>query len=233
MGSVEAGETVEVSSSDEEEGYGEDLLGTPEGTESTSDAGLGEGGVDSADAGEVEGDAEGDDDVSDKQGDNIHLPPSTTATLPTIPTTTPTTTTTTSTLRNRHHPPPSTTTHTKPLPTPTPPEPIAEKDTERTLATHRQEQESLTDSLLTLATQLKTSTQTFHSTLESEKSVLDRAADGIDRTTSSMASAERRMGTLRRMTEGKGWWGRMMLYAWIFGLWIVALGIVFLGPKIR
>lgn len=38
---------------------------------------------------------------------------------------------------------------------------------------------------------------------------------------------------LRRMSEGKGWWGRMMIYLWIFGLWVVALGIVFLGPKLR
>ena len=84
-----------------------------------------------------------------------------------------------------------------------------------------------------MASQLKASTQAFHTTLESEKSTLARAAEGLDRTTSSMQAAERRMGMLRRMTEGKGWWGRMMLYAWIFGLWVVAVGIVVLGPKLR
>ncbi|KAL4895897.1 hypothetical protein BDV59DRAFT_199871 [Aspergillus ambiguus] len=105
--------------------------------------------------------------------------------------------------------------------------------TEQTLSDHRAEQEELTNSLLSLATQLKTSSQAFQSSLESEKSVLQRAVDGIDRTTSNMEAAERRMGMLRRMTEGKGWWGRIMLYAWIFGLWLVAVLIVFLGPKLR
>ncbi|PYI06886.1 hypothetical protein BO78DRAFT_396854 [Aspergillus sclerotiicarbonarius CBS 121057] len=105
--------------------------------------------------------------------------------------------------------------------------------TEDTLSSHRAEQEDLTSSLLALASQLKSSSQAFHSSLEAEKSVLARAVDGLDRTTGNMQSAERRMGMLRRMTEGKGWWGRMMLYAWIFGLWVVAILIVFLGPKLR
>ncbi|PWY77498.1 hypothetical protein BO70DRAFT_339332 [Aspergillus heteromorphus CBS 117.55] len=105
--------------------------------------------------------------------------------------------------------------------------------TEDALSSDRAEQEDLTSSLLALATQLKSSSQAFHSSLESEKSILSRAADGLDRTTGNMQAAERRMGMLRRMTEGKGWWGRMMLYAWIFGLWIVAILIVFLGPKLR
>ncbi|GCB22755.1 hypothetical protein AAWM_05640 [Aspergillus awamori] len=105
--------------------------------------------------------------------------------------------------------------------------------TEETLSSHRAEQENLTSSMLALATQLKTSAQTFHSSLEAEKSVLARAVDGIDRTAGNMKVAEQRMGMLRRMTEGKGWWGRMMLYAWIFGMWVVAILIVFLGPKLR
>ncbi|PYI21563.1 hypothetical protein BO99DRAFT_380096 [Aspergillus violaceofuscus CBS 115571] len=105
--------------------------------------------------------------------------------------------------------------------------------TEETLATSRAEQEDLTTSLLSLASQLKSSSQAFHASLDAEKSVLARAVDGLDRTTTSMESAERRMGALRRMSEGKGWWGRMLLYAWIFGLWIVAILIVYVGPKLR
>ncbi|PYH48410.1 uncharacterized protein BP01DRAFT_289242 [Aspergillus saccharolyticus JOP 1030-1] len=105
--------------------------------------------------------------------------------------------------------------------------------TEDTLVSDRAEQEDLTSSLLSLASQLKAGSQAFHASLEAEKSVLARAVDGLDRTTGNMEAAERRMGTLRRMTEGKGWWGRMMLYAWIFGLWIVAILIVFVGPKLR
>ncbi|EAW07520.1 uncharacterized protein ACLA_022340 [Aspergillus clavatus NRRL 1] len=105
--------------------------------------------------------------------------------------------------------------------------------TEETLSLHRTEQEDLTGSLLSLASQLKASSHAFQSSLEAEKSVLARAAEGLDRTTSNMDAAEKRMGMLRRMTEGKGWLGRMMLYAWIFGLWVVAVLIVFLGPKLR
>jgi hypothetical protein len=48
-----------------------------------------------------------------------------------------------------------------------------------------------------------------------------------------MEAASKRIGMLRRMSEGKGWWGRIMLYAWIFGLWIVAILLVFVGPKLR
>ncbi|KAJ5332373.1 uncharacterized protein N7506_006156 [Penicillium brevicompactum] len=106
-------------------------------------------------------------------------------------------------------------------------------DTENELSTHRTEQEDLTSSLLTLAAQLKTSSQAFQSTLEGEKSALDRAVSGIDHTSTIMEAAGKRMGMLRKMTEGKGLWGRMMLYAWIFGLWVVAILIVYVGPKLR
>ncbi|PYI32391.1 hypothetical protein BP00DRAFT_424947 [Aspergillus indologenus CBS 114.80] len=113
------------------------------------------------------------------------------------------------------------------------PNPPVTATTEETLVTSRAEQEDLTTSLLSLASQLKSSSQAFHASLDAEKSVLARAVDGLDRTTTSMESAERRMGALRRMSEGKGWWGRMLLYAWIFGLWIVAILIVYVGPKLR
>lgn len=106
-------------------------------------------------------------------------------------------------------------------------------DTESELSTHRMEQDDLTNSLLALATQLKTSSQSFQSSLENEKSVLDLAVTGIDRTSATMQDAGKRMGMLRQMTEGKGLWGRMMLYAWIFALWVIAILIVYVGPKIR
>lgn len=107
------------------------------------------------------------------------------------------------------------------------------ESTEHALSDQRLEQEDLTNSLLSLASQLKASSHNFHNSLESEQSVLDRAVHGIDRTSSTMEAAGQRMGMLRRMTEGKGWWGRMMLYAWIFGLWVIAILIVFVGPKFR
>ncbi|KAJ5247541.1 hypothetical protein N7468_002524 [Penicillium chermesinum] len=104
---------------------------------------------------------------------------------------------------------------------------------EDALSAQRLEQEDLTTSLLSLASQLKASSHSFQATLDNEKSALDRAVTGMDKTSSTMEAAGQRMGMLRRMTEGKGWWGRMMLYAWIFGLWLVAVLIVFLGPKLR
>lgn len=106
-------------------------------------------------------------------------------------------------------------------------------DSEEALGAERLEQEDLTSSLLSLAGQLKASSKSFQTTLENEQSVLDRAVTGMDKTSTTMEAAGKRMGMLRRMTEGKGWWGRMMLYAWIFGLWLVAVLIVFLGPKLR
>jgi hypothetical protein len=159
--------------------------------------------------------------------------------LPSTATSTPTSTApaipaSTSTLRNRNTP------STKPTPTPSTSAKVTGINTstnpttkEEALTTSRLEQETLTTSLLSLASQLKASSQTFQYTLENEKSVLDRAVAGIDKTSSTMEAAGQRMGMLRRMTEGKGWWGRMMLYAWIFGLWVVAVLIVYVGPKLR
>ncbi|KAJ5915701.1 hypothetical protein N7466_011634 [Penicillium verhagenii] len=104
---------------------------------------------------------------------------------------------------------------------------------EQELSTHRLEQEDLTSSLVALASQLKASSQSFQTTLENEQSVLDRAVTGMDKTSATMEAAGKRMGMLRKMSEGKGWWGRMMLYAWIFGLWVVAILIVYVLPKLR
>ena len=107
------------------------------------------------------------------------------------------------------------------------------QDTEASLSQARAEQESLTSSLLTLAGQLKSSSQSFQNTLESEKTVLARAVEGLDRNITGMDAAGRRMGMLRRMTEGRGWWGRIMIYFWIAVLWVALLLIMFLMPKLR
>ncbi|KAK2750411.1 hypothetical protein FQN57_003891 [Myotisia sp. PD_48] len=107
------------------------------------------------------------------------------------------------------------------------------QETESALSAQRLEQDQITESLLSLATRLKESTQTFNTTLENEKSVLSRAAEGLDKNTTGLESASKKMGVLRRMSEGKGWWGRTLLYLWIFGMWIVAILLVALGPKLR
>jgi hypothetical protein len=41
------------------------------------------------------------------------------------------------------------------------------------------------------------------------------------------------MGMLQRMTEGEGWWGRMKLYAFVYGLMVVLVLVVFVLPKLR
>lgn len=91
----------------------------------------------------------------------------------------------------------------------------------------------MTNSLLEMAKQLKQQSIHFGQTLEGDKSVLDRTVSGLDTSSQGMDAAGQRIGTLRRMTEGRGWWDRMKLYAMIFGLWVVAFLIVFVGPKIR
>ncbi|KAH3951441.1 hypothetical protein HBH53_063160 [Parastagonospora nodorum] len=105
--------------------------------------------------------------------------------------------------------------------------------TEALLSHNRNEQETLTSSLLDMAKQLKQQSVHFGQTLEGDKGVLDRAISGLDKNQLGMDAASRRMGTLRKMTEGKGWFARLKLYGLIFGLWLVAFVIVFVGPKIR
>jgi hypothetical protein len=179
-----------------------------------------------------------------REKSDIDVPATTIVDAGSSPSPTPTPPVPTPALRNRHQniATASSTSNLKPTATATgsslhdaakTSEPQTRADTEEALATDRLEQENLTSSLLDLATKLKTSSQQFQASLEAEKSVLARAAEGLDRTTGNLAAAERRMGMLRRMTEGKGWWGRMMLYAWIFTLWVVAVLIVFVGPKLR
>jgi hypothetical protein len=84
-----------------------------------------------------------------------------------------------------------------------------------------------------MASALKASSQAFSSSLESEKTVLDSATSGLDKNELGLEAAQRRMGLLRRMSEGKGWWGRMVMYAWIALLMVIALVIVFVLPKFR
>jgi hypothetical protein len=84
-----------------------------------------------------------------------------------------------------------------------------------------------------MAKLLKQQSIQFGQTLEGDKSVVDRALAGLDKNTLNMDAASRKMGTLRRMTEGKGWFARLRLYGTIIGLWVIAVLIVFVGPKIR
>lgn len=153
--------------------------------------------------------------------------------------TTTTATTTTSSLRARTNQPapdpatsPSATTSAllfgdRPNSTP------ALSTTEAILDHQRREQDLLSESILKIASDLKASSLSFSETLEQDKDVVARAAQGLDRNERGLEAAARRMGMLRRVTEGKGWWGRVMLYAWIYGLMLVLVVVVFGLPKLR
>jgi hypothetical protein len=100
---------------------------------------------------------------------------------------------------------------------------------ETLLSHNRTEQENLTSGLLNLARALKESSMQFSSSLEAEKDVLKRAEGGLDKSSQGMEAAEKKMGTLRRMSEGQGWWGRMKLYVLIAVLWVACFLLVFVG----
>lgn len=105
--------------------------------------------------------------------------------------------------------------------------------TEAILDHQRREQDLLSESILKIASDLKASSVSFSETLEQDRDVVSRAGAGLDRSERGLEAAARRMGMLRRVTEGKGWWGRIMLYAWIYGLMLVLVVVVFGLPKLR
>lgn len=104
---------------------------------------------------------------------------------------------------------------------------------EALLDRQRSEQEALSESILQMAGALKSSSQRFSDTLEADKDVVGRASEGMDKTEQSMEAARGRMGTLKRMTEGKGYFGRLKLYAMVYGLMLVCFFVVFFMPKLR
>lgn len=105
--------------------------------------------------------------------------------------------------------------------------------TEAILDQQRTEQDALSESILRLAGALKSSSKQFASTLDADKDVVGQAGEGMEKTGRGMEATKGRMGMLRKMTEGKGWWGRMILYAWVYGLMLGLLVVVFVLPKLR
>ncbi|KAK3391771.1 hypothetical protein B0T20DRAFT_362622 [Sordaria brevicollis] len=126
--------------------------------------------------------------------------------------------------------PPSTTTALSPS---TQPGNTISATAEAILDTQRAEQDALSESILKLATELKASSQAFSSYLEEDKETLERAGEGMNKTEQGMTKVTGRMSTLQRMTEGEGWWGRMMLYAYVYGLMVLLVLVVFVLPKLR
>ena len=105
--------------------------------------------------------------------------------------------------------------------------------TEAILDHQRAEHDLLSESILKLATDLKKSSQAFSSSLEEDAEVVARAGEGMNKTGESMDAVTKRMGTLQKMTEGEGWWGRMRLYVQVYGLMLILVLVVFVLPKLR
>ncbi|KAK4193605.1 hypothetical protein QBC35DRAFT_1348 [Podospora australis] len=97
----------------------------------------------------------------------------------------------------------------------------------------RAEQDALSESILKLASQLKASSQAFSQALDEDLELVNRAGEGMNKTEARMQTITKRMGALTRMTEGEGWWGRMKLYAIVYGLMVVLVLVVFVLPKLR
>lgn len=106
-------------------------------------------------------------------------------------------------------------------------------NTEAVLDNDRVEHEELLENILKTAGDLKLSSLRFGEALEEDTEVLTKAGEGLNKNEQMLEAAAKRMGALTRMTEGKGWWGRIMLYAWIYGLMVVLVLLVFALPKLR
>ncbi len=115
----------------------------------------------------------------------------------------------------------------------TPASPSATATEEAILDSHRKEQEALSEDILRLAKALKDKSLTTSRLLEEDKDVLGRVGEGLDTTDRNMESASRSMSTLTRLTEGKGWWGRMLLFAMVYGMMLALVLLFLLLPKLR
>lgn len=105
--------------------------------------------------------------------------------------------------------------------------------TEAILDRQRAEQDALSESILKMASDLKASSKAFSASLDEDKDILGQASSGLEKNELGLEAAARRMGTLRKLTEGKGWLGRILLYAWIYGLMVALVLVVFVLPKLR
>ncbi|OTB18016.1 hypothetical protein K445DRAFT_315774 [Daldinia sp. EC12] len=105
--------------------------------------------------------------------------------------------------------------------------------TEAIMDLHRAEQDKLTESMVAMARALKDSSHRFALSLREDEDVVRAAGANLERNERGLGAVAGRMGALRRLTEGKGWWGRVLLYLWIAGLALFAVLLVFVFPKLR
>lgn len=104
---------------------------------------------------------------------------------------------------------------------------------EESLLNASKEHESITTNLLDMAAQLKQQARQTQFTLSEDKGLLSRALEGLDQNVAAMGIASKGMKTLQRMNEEQGFWGRLKLQLLIAGMWLVAVMLVFIGPKLR
>ncbi|OAA58059.1 Vesicle transport protein, Use1 [Niveomyces insectorum RCEF 264] len=104
---------------------------------------------------------------------------------------------------------------------------------ENLLDHHRREQEALSEDILRLAQALKEKSLTTSRLLEDDKDIVDRVGEGLHTTNVSLTAASRSMALLSRMTEGKGWWGRMLMLAMVYGLMVLLVLMFLFLPKLR
>ncbi|KAI0901868.1 hypothetical protein F4806DRAFT_490343 [Annulohypoxylon nitens] len=105
--------------------------------------------------------------------------------------------------------------------------------TEAIIDHHRAEQDKLTESMVSMARALKESSRAFATSLQEDTDVLRSAGQNLERNERGLGAVAGRMGALRRLTEGTGWWGRILLYVYIAGLAVFAVLLVFVFPKLR
>ncbi|XDG01171.1 hypothetical protein ABKA04_000786 [Annulohypoxylon sp. FPYF3050] len=105
--------------------------------------------------------------------------------------------------------------------------------TEAIIDHHRAEQDKLTESMVSMARALKESSRAFATSLQEDTDVLRSAGQNLERNERGLGFVAGRMGALRRLTEGTGWWGRILLYVYIAGLAVFAVLLVFVFPKLR
>ncbi|KAK4947579.1 hypothetical protein LTR10_013525 [Elasticomyces elasticus] len=107
------------------------------------------------------------------------------------------------------------------------------QSTERTLLNSSREQEDITVKLVDMAVRLKQQSKNMQFSLEQDKTFLGRATQAMEVSVSSMEAASKNMQFLKRMSEEEGLFGRLKLYAIIFGMWVAAFLLVFVCPKLR
>ncbi|KAI9662076.1 MAG: hypothetical protein M1829_006215 [Trizodia sp. TS-e1964] len=102
-----------------------------------------------------------------------------------------------------------------------------------TLESQSDTQALLTTSILSLTSSLKASSQSLSANLALDADALAAAANGLDGSGAALADAGKRMGLVRRAAEGRGLFGRALLYAYIAALVVAIILLVGVVPKLR